>query len=147
MITNIYYSNGYHNIDPNKAPTSFRQLRAFLQANNLFGSDIFHKSSGQVIMLTFDSKIQVVCKTLTDLSFTDYYNLALKQSQQYSTMSQIINTKELCFKSYTDVRTWIDYIQQRFNFSMFVERIVTLTDKVVLCIKYAFPPTKTRKRK
>lgn len=70
----IFYNGLYRNFNPEKAPKSFRELRAFLMASG--GNDCFSKSNGFVWKITRDNKWQQVCRNIDMLSFNEYLKLS-----------------------------------------------------------------------
>ncbi len=75
MVTKIHFNNTWRNFNPRKAPSSFRELRAFLIWNE--GRDCFSKSDGYVWKITTEGKWEKVCRNIGMLSFEEYLKLSL----------------------------------------------------------------------
>jgi hypothetical protein len=73
MITRILVNKSYRNINPDKWPTTFRELDSFIY-HNIFKKP-FLKSQGGVFKL-HNNTLLFVARTLTSLTFQEWLDVA-----------------------------------------------------------------------
>ena len=74
MITQIYYRNGYRNVNPSNPPKDQRELYSFLRYNN--APTCIIKASGGYYRMSKTGTLKYICRTLYNLSLAEFLTIA-----------------------------------------------------------------------
>lgn len=76
--TRIWVRNNYRNVDPDRAPSSTRELDSFLWYNN--APKCFLKGQGGWYKITKDNRLLFVNRVLYTMSFKEWLDVALNDN-------------------------------------------------------------------